>query len=270
MNKLKKAIKGLSAVIKNPYLLNLVISDNTYWESHLLKKKHRNALPIVDVKTLFGEINENINTYAFLDGGSLPTDILLLKLLAKRFKDCKYFEIGTWRGESVANVAEVAKECYTLNLSREEIINLGLSEKYADLHAFFSKNVENIKHLYGNTLQFDFESLGAQQKFDLIFIDGDHHYDYVKKDTENVFRHLVHENSIVVWHDYGYSSAEVRKEVYAAILDGIPADKHENLYHVSNSLCAIYTREKPLTYQLEVPAKPNKKFQINIRTCNLG
>jgi len=58
--------------------------------------------------------------------------------------------------------------------------------------------------------------------FDVLFIDGDHRYDYVKNDTAKVFRHLVHNKSIVLWHDYAYSPGQVRYEVLAGILDGVP------------------------------------------------
>jgi hypothetical protein len=44
----------------------------------------------------------------------------------------------------------VAKESFTLNLSKQEISALGMAEKYANLHGFFSKGKENITHLFGN------------------------------------------------------------------------------------------------------------------------
>src|SRR5690606_41176729 len=57
-------------------------------------------------------------------------------------------------------------------------------------------------------------------------------------DTENVFKHLIHENSIIVWHDYAYNPEKVRFEVMQGILDGIPKKFHSNIYHVANTMCA--------------------------------
>ena len=260
---MKKLFKALFAILRNPWLLNNVLSDNTVWERYIRKNyKLQKGLPVLDINHLFPNFSETLECFAFLDGSSLPTDIALLKSLSKKFDKCTYFEIGTWRGESVVNVAENAEECYTLNLSREELLSFGLSEKYADMHGFFSKGKENIRHLTGNSLTFDFK--GLDKKFDLIFIDGDHHHATIKSDTENIFKHLVHENSIVVWHDYAYTPEKLRPEVMAAILDGTPAEYRKFLYHVSNTLCAIFIRKEFPTSVLEPPVTPQNTFKVSI------
>ncbi len=268
MSKVKKAIIALWQIIKNPWLLNKIFTEQSIWENHL-KKRHENIqqLPVVDIDTLIPDFSEKIDCFAFLDGGSLPTDIALLKKMCRRFEDCSYFEIGTWRGESVANVADVASTCYTLNLSRDELSHMGIDKKYADLHGFFSKGKPNVTYLYGNSKSFDFK--GLQQKFDVIFIDGDHHYDFVKNDTEQVFRHLVHDRSIVVWHDYAFHPEKVRPEVLAGILEGVPENVKPYLYHVSNTMCAIYIKEKYPTSQLQPPSTPSKQFHLTIESKSL-
>ncbi len=264
MNKIRKSFKAIGAVIKNPWLLNKVLADDSIWENYLRKQNYpENGLPVVELDTLFPEFSEVLDTFAFLDGGSLPTDIVLLKLLAKRFPACRYFEIGTWRGESVANVADVVSQCFTLNLSKKEMLGKGMDEKYADLHGFFSKGKENITHLEGNSLTFDFA--GLNQKFDLIFIDGDHHFETVKKDTENVFAHLIHDKSTVVWHDYAYHPEKIRPEVYAAIMEGTPPDKRKHLVHVANTMCAVCLPETFPTHSLDIPVTPRINFQIKLK-----
>src|SRR5690606_13002116 len=115
---------------------------------------------------------------------------------------------------------------------------MGMSEQYADMHGFFSQNNPHIHHLYGNSRSFDFNALN--KKYDLIFIDGDHHYEMVKNDSAKVFEHLVHTNSIVVWHDYAFNPEHVRFEVLEGILDGTPKEFHPHLYHVANTMCAIF------------------------------
>lgn len=265
MKKIRKTFKAITALIKNPWLLNHVLADDSIWQQYLEKNYQlKNGLPVVSINELIPGFSETLDCIAFLDGSSLITDFALLKSVCKRFTDCSYFEIGTWRGESVINVADNCKECYTLNLSKEEILELGLSEKYADLHGFFSKGKENIHHLTGNSLNFNFKSLN--KKFDVVFVDGDHRYEYVKADTANVFKHLLHEKSIVVWHDYAYNPEKIRPEVLAAILDGIPAEFRKYLYHVSNTMCALFIRENFPTTELQDPTTPDKIFKVNIQS----
>jgi predicted O-methyltransferase YrrM len=192
----------------------------------------------------------------------LPSDLALLKQLAGTFPECAYLEIGTWRGESVANVAGIAKECVTINLPDEEMHKRGLPEKYIQLHRFFSTHLPNVMHVQHHSSTFDFSTL--DKKFDLIFVDGDHHYDQVRTDTENVFKLLRNENSVIVWHDYAFDPEHVRYEVLAGILDGCPAESRKNLVHVSNTLCALFTRKK-YPAQFFVPySRPGNVFELTI------
>ncbi len=263
MNKFKKAWKAIGAIIKNPSLLNLILQNNDAWTDYLKRNYNLDkGLPVIDIRDLIPNQKIELNTMAFLGGSSLPTDFALIKAMCMRFEHCRYFEIGTWRGESVSNASNVATQCYTLNLSKEEILSLGLSEKYADLHAFFSQHKKNINHLFGDSRHFDFSQF--DKKFDVVFIDGDHKYDFVKNDTEKVFEHLIHDSSIVIWHDYAYDPETPRLEVLSAIFDALPKTEHKNLYHVSNSMCCIYIKDSFDTYFLDTPEIPSRKFKISL------
>lgn len=237
MNKIIKSLHAIGKILRNPYLLNLVLDDNEQWKRYVAKKKIH-VLPDISLGELFGKFDESVSPYSFLDGGSLPTDLALLKGLARQIDQCTYFEIGTWRGESIANVSTVARECYTMDLPDDEKRQMGHSEKYIHQYAIYSKGLTNVIHLKANSFSFDFASLN--KKFDLVFIDGDHHYKGVLNDTRKVIADLIHEKSVIVWHDYAYNPEKVRYEVFAAILDGCGQDFHSNLYHVANTLCAVY------------------------------
>ena len=148
MNKLQKLIRGMGLLLKKPSLINLVTNSEYYWENYLMKyHNHQLQLPSIEILELIKDSSE-LNHMTFLGGGSMPTDIILLKSLAQQIPQCSYFEIGTWRGESVVNIAEVAAECYTLNLSKEEIISQGFSQNYANLHGVLSLGKEHITHLF--------------------------------------------------------------------------------------------------------------------------
>ena len=221
-------------------------------------------LPTVDLLELFPDLQEDLKIYSFLEGTSLITDIILLKALARTFQKCSFLEIGSWRGESISNIAEVAEKCTSITLSEKEMKDMGFDKSFVDAHGFFSKNLKNIKVIKHNSQTYDFSVLN--EKFDLIFIDGNHTFEGVFSDTKNVFNLRKNKESIIVWHDYGYTTERVRPSVLAAILKGIPKEKHKNLYHVSNTICAIYIEDKVFnTYITKYPSYPNKLFTIDLR-----
>ncbi|MDF2438000.1 MAG: class SAM-dependent methyltransferase [Bacteroidota bacterium] len=264
MNKLNKLFKAISLIIAQPALLNKVLDDQDVNRIQV-DKQHGFAkgLPAVDICDLLPGFNETVEPFCYLDGGSTPIDLALLKGLAKRYKDCKYFEIGTWRGESAANVASVSGHCTSLNLPDADMIAMGLSKKYVQLHRFFSNKLPNVTHIQADSLKFDYSSL--RKKMDLVFIDGDHHYETVKSDTENAFELLKNDDSVIVWHDYGNTPNDVRWDVLRGILDGTPADKRKKLYRVSNTLCAIYINTPLNSFHQEQFETPSKSFTVNIQ-----
>jgi predicted O-methyltransferase YrrM len=262
MGKLSKLIRAIGLITRKPYLLNKVLEDKEANKDLVLSRYN---LPLGLNEIAFKDLVKHevtIDPFCFLEGGSLPTDLALLKALASVKNNCSYFEIGTWRGESVANVAAVAKECFTLNLSNEELKQLGLDSKYIGLQRSLSSNLPNVKHISANSLEFDYK--GLNKKFDLIFIDGDHRYEAVRSDGENCFRELRHDQTIIVWHDYKYAPDEIRWEVLLGILDAIPKEHHKHLYAVSNTLCAIYYPFPIEAKPVEYPVKPEKNFRVTI------
>ena len=267
MSRLSVALQALRSLSRTPSLLNHVITgDLARWQQRALAHSGRSlsakGLPMVSLDTFLSPADTTVRPFAFREGGSLPTDLLLLRALARRVPGCRYLEIGTWRGESAANVAEVAAEVFTLNLSDEEIRALGLPERYIELHGFFSKPLPNVRHLHGNSATYDFASLGG--RFDVVFIDGDHRYEAVRTDTRRVFEHLVGPNTTVVWHDASRQPSEPRWEVLAGLLDGLPATATGQLVQVENTLCALYS-PTPLPAQVPDPlADPATWFEVTL------
>jgi hypothetical protein len=162
----------------------------------------------------------------------------------------------------VATVASRASTCHTLCLTDGEMKKLGMHERTIASHGLFSKNLDNVVQLRGDSRSFNYEALN--QKFDLVFIDGDHHYDVVKSDTEKVFRHLVHEESVVVWHDYGFHPDQVRFEVMAAILDGVGPERRGKVYHVAHTKSAIFTGKTHPSRPADFPVIPEEYYEVQL------
>jgi hypothetical protein len=243
------------------------VTTNETTQNHVKMLGFSDGLPVIDLLELIPNLNVEISNYSFLNGTSFTIDIAVLKSLASSFKDCSYLEIGSWRGESIANVADVAKECTSISLSDEEIRKMGFSEKFTRVSRFFSKEKNNIHYIAHNSMTFDFSSL--KKKFDMIFVDGDHAYEAVKSDTANAFKLLKDENSIIVWHDYARALEFVNYPVLAGILDGTPEEKRKNIYSISNTLCAIYSTKKFQTGKLDHPTYPNKKFDVAMKAISI-
>lgn len=236
---------------------------DAHFKDHFNKKYKTLRLPTIDIQKLIGPESSYLSTYSFLPGTSTITDIMLLKALAKRFHDCTYLEIGTWRGESLVNVAEVAGKSYSISLSDSEMKEMGFSDSVRKASDFFIHDTQKIKLIKHNSQTFDFTSMN--ERFDLIFIDGDHDYASVLNDTINAFSLLKDVNSIIVWHDYGTTTEDVNYTVLSAIFDGLPATEHSNLYHVSNTLSAIYTRNKFDASLISPNEKPDKVFSVELK-----
>jgi len=267
MSKLSKVKRLAKVLFQNPKLLNVVLEQNEAYDKQAEDSGYKYGLPVIDILQLFPNFEAVIEPFSYLDGGSLITDLALIKKSVERYTDAAYFEIGTWRGESAVNVAPVAKECYTMNLSEADLRGLGLDEQYIKQQDFFSKNIPSIKHIKGNSLNFDFSEY--HKRFDVVFIDGDHHYESVKKDTETAFKLIKNEDSTIIWHDYGYSPEEIRYEVMCAIIDGTPKKYRKNLFHVSNTMCAMFTTRQYPVYFLKDKAAPTVAFTINIKANRL-
>ena len=271
MSKIHKALHALSLIIKQPSLLNHVINAEEVMKDKVAGKyglPSPGGLKTIDLLDLFPDFKESVSPFSGMEGSSSPLDLALLRGLAKSFKACSYLEIGTWRGESVANVSAVANDCTTINLPDDEMLQMGLPENYVRQHRLFSDTLKNVTHIQQNTTTFDFKTL--HKKFDLIFVDGDHHFDMVKNDTQKVFELLRDKNSVIVWHDYASNPGEVRFEVLAGILAGCPPELKDNLFYVSNTLCAIFTRCNYRAAHIALHSRPNKVFSLEIKAEKLS
>ena len=259
--KASKLIRGISAIVKQPALLNTVLDEESVHEKAFIAESNMpQGFPEIDFHDLAAD-KETVKPFAFLDGGSLPTDLALLKIIARKVDAKSYFEIGTWRGESVANVADVVEKCFTLNLSDQELKRRNMSDEYIHLHGHFSRNNPRITHLHGDSRTFNFdEYLG---KMDLVFVDGDHHYDSVVKDTQTAFK-LIKSGGAIVWHDYSNSPEQVRFNVARAIYQGTPDKLRPKLRAVSHTLCAVYLPFEMPSAPRNYPRNPESGFEITL------
>lgn len=260
---LKTLWKVLKLLARDPRRLGNLIDYRAEERAYVNQHYGLNdGLPTVDLLDLLPGFDETVEPVSFLEGTSLVTDLALLRALARRFPQCRYLEIGTWRGESVANVAPLAAACVSISLSPDEMRQSGYNQELIAAHGFYSKQFSNITHIGHDSRTFDYSTLS--EKFDLIFVDGDHTHDSVRIDTHNAFQMLRGPDSMIVWHDYGHTRYSIQWHILAGILDGCPPDKRAHLYHVSNTLCAIYSPQPLAAKIVDAPQIPSKTFRVSL------
>ena len=170
-------------------------------------------------------------------GNVTYTELLYLCMLVKAHlrPGENFLEIGTFDGNTISNIAlniPATSLCYTIDLP---IGVASVDEQYlgGDKELVDSRSESQLKHrgrknvqqFYSDSTKFDF----SQVTFSGAFIDGAHHYEGVKKDTENIFRHIKRPG-FVLWHDfYGYN--EVAEVLYAR------ADKHRIRRIAGTNIC---------------------------------
>jgi len=234
-------------------------------ENNAKKMRQNDILREVSLKDIIGENYPAVYPYSKPGYGSGITDLILLNGLAKKIPECQYLEIGTWMGESICNVAKFAKNCISVSLSERQV-HQEYGKKHADLINYFCKkfNYENITLIGADSKDFDFNSLN--QKFDLIFIDGDHSYLGIVNDTRKALDCMRDDRSVIVWHDYTFGAEKIRYNTLNAILDAVPADLQKYLYHVEGTMCAVLFigNIKSKEYE-EFPRKPKMTYEVIIK-----
>lgn len=112
----------------------------------------KHGLPTIDIMDLFPSFRETIYPYSFLADISETRDLALLSALAQGYDRCSYLEIGSLRGESIANVDSIADECISISFSDEEMRQHGFSAKFLQKNRFFSRDLKNMTHIGHNSL----------------------------------------------------------------------------------------------------------------------
>jgi predicted O-methyltransferase YrrM len=262
MQKVKKLLKALQLVLKRPALLNLILKDEEVLQQEFKKVFPTLLLQEIDPFAWAEAEDLKITPYAFLSGSSMATDFAFLQLLCRKYKVQTYLEIGTWRGESAANVAPYVKEVFTLNLPDSTLRNMGQSSAYIDSHRFFSKNIPNVTHLFGDSATFDWKPF--EQKCDLIFIDGDHATEAVERDTKTALGLRKSSDSILVWHDAKQDAEYPRYDVLLGIYKALPKELHKNVYLVKHGLCAVYLPDALVGQAIAINALPIRAFELHL------
>jgi len=123
-------------------------------------------------------------------------------------------------------------------------------------------------HYEVDTRHFDFEQITSP--IDVVFIDGNHAYEGIKSDTDNVQKLIDFDNSIVIWHDFRTGARRhYRHETVQAVFDSIPSHYHDRLYYIDLTMCGAYIPPKYVTlFKIEPSRNEIANFEIRL-ACNI-
>ncbi len=178
-------------------------------------------------------------------GNVRPMEAQVIATLVAHFNPKTIFEIGTYDGFSTLHFEENAPAdavVYTLDLPKDRVgikLRNDLSEAHRDIkninmnarRQFHGRSREGrIIELFGDSMSFDFSNYCG--KMDLVFIDANHSYSYVKTDTENAFK-MLSSQGIILWHDYDF----IHPGVFRAVND---IAKGKRVFYIERTRFAIY------------------------------
>ncbi len=110
-------------------------------------------------------------------------------------------ELGAWRGRSTTVLSEVAR--YVVSVDRHQGIDDHM--KRPDSLPGYIAEIRPLRNVAMVIADFvDFVPL-LKERFDLVFIDGDHDYDSVLRDIALA---LLVEPAVIAMHDYDYSDVK--------------------------------------------------------------
>ena len=226
--------------------------------------KSSQGIKFISIKDVLPDLNETIINYTYLDGTSFPIDIAFVKGIVSCYDYCDYLEIGSCRGESLINIIPNVASATSISLSKDQMLNMGFDIKNVEVEGCLIPPDMKYRQIYHNSLTFDYSTLN--EKFDVIFVEGDHSAEAVEIDTQNAFKLLKDENSVIIWHDCGNTVNDYRYEVIAGIIKGCPPESLKHIYRVQNTLCGIYTKKSIKPSEIVNKNSPIVLFDMEIKS----
>lgn len=136
-------------------------------------------------------------------------ELMILATICKVLQPEKVFEFGTFTGASTLAIASNSREdveVHTLDIppanrkSHRTGVGSDIPFEFEIGQAFRATSWEARIHIHtGDTKQFDISEF--RQQMDLVFIDADHTYSFVKNDTEKALE-MLKPGGVILWHDY--------------------------------------------------------------------
>jgi predicted O-methyltransferase YrrM len=207
-------------------------------------------VPSVELSDIFPELRESslnlvLSKFSRRGGNVSYGEIQTLCVLTAYLNPKDVFEIGTYDGWTTLHLAlntpEDAK-ITTLDLKSEDAPKTLLRLEEQDLKYINKPTIGDhyrntdaeykINQVCGDSAIFDFSPF--HNAIDFMFIDGSHHFQYVKSDSENALK-MIRSDGVIAWHDF---------LVWPGVTDYIlRLSKFLKIYHIKDTSLVIYRKE---------------------------
>jgi predicted O-methyltransferase YrrM len=246
-SKMGRRIHIIKTFLRNPKYVIQGSLAYIYDNGHFGKLPTKYAFSTIEA----GDLEICLQRLTTISGGTTLAELGTLAYITKHQAPKKICEFGTVEGRTTLNFAinspddcridtldlpvETRKAYYVKRLGEIKVWQRDEQPPFLDdVGTCFKDHPSShkIHQLFGDSTTFDFSSYYGSM--DLIFIDANHDYEYVKSDTENAMK-MISERGIIIWHDYPNIRGvmDYLDELY---LSGLP------LYHLWGTHIAIYYR----------------------------
>jgi predicted O-methyltransferase YrrM len=165
-------------------------------------------------------------------------ELLILGAVCRHLQPRRIFELGTYTGSStlvMAMNAPETTELITLDYNTSEIVG---SAFRGTAHAL------NIRQLHGDSREYDYEPYLGD--IDLILVDANHTYEFVKADTDTAFR-LLKPGGVIVWDDYRW--LDIHSECQGVTFCLNELQRSHPVFHITGTRFAIYLDDATRVYE---------------------
>ena len=188
------------------------------------------AIPPEKVVSLYEDIVIPMAPPLSADLDAPSADFFFLLSLARTMKPRRILEIGTFRARTTCALK--------LNCPDATVVSYDIAEIESPYRS-------RVQKLPGVDLRLgSFADAGrvlfAEEKYDLIFVDGSHTFDDALADSRIALQ-IVSPGGFIVWHDYRRNIPVTHRIRVPEALDRLVAEKGCTVYHVTGTTCAIYS-----------------------------
>ncbi|WP_304826697.1 class I SAM-dependent methyltransferase [Phenylobacterium sp.] len=213
-------------------LANILYTRPTIEQALSALDKSRLKLPVLNPRALFDDFESQPVTLVELSQGpwsSPVADTVMLAKFAMCAKPKRVLEVGSYRGFTTKMLARHTAE-------DARIVAFDRDPRHGEAYRGTAWEAK-IERRVGDMCEEAFVQ-DMPGSYDLIFLDADHSYDAVKRDTE-ILLPLIAKDGLFIWHDYANWGRFSRK-------NGVPEYLHEcsrniPIANVNGSWLAVYS-----------------------------